>query len=100
MSYEKLVKDIFSNGQTPLSERRFVNRLVALLSSRLPPSPNRIWSPQKKAELICLRYGLVGAREHTLAELAKRFSVSTQRIRQIEVGTIRELRQLFSIASP
>jgi RNA polymerase primary sigma factor len=41
--------------------------------------------------VVKLRYGLGGERVHTLEELGRRFSVTRERIRQIEIRTIRTL---------
>jgi RNA polymerase primary sigma factor len=48
-------------------------------------------SPRKE-NVIRLRFGLGEARDYTLAELGEKFSVSRERIRQIEEETLRELR--------
>lgn len=48
--------------------------------------------PPRKEKVVRLRFGMGEAREHTLAELGEKFSVSRERIRQIEEETLRELR--------
>lgn len=40
--------------------------------------------PGREAQVIRLRYGLDGEREHTRGEVAERFSISRERVRQIE----------------
>lgn len=40
--------------------------------------------PGREAEVIRLRYGLDGEREHTRSEVAERFSLSRERVRQLE----------------
>lgn len=96
MGYEQLINDVFIRKRAPVSERRFVGKLVPLLSLNLARSTTRTWSPEKMVELISLRYGLAGMRNHTRSELARHFDVSIERVRQIEVITIRKLRELAS----
>ena len=48
--------------------------------------------PQRKEKVVRLRFGVGEVRDHTLAELGDKFSVSRERIRQIEAETLRELR--------
>lgn len=57
--------------------------LVEALESTLNPRERRI---------LELRYGLAG-RKHTLLEIGKKFNLTRQRIRQIEAGALRKLRQ-------
>ena len=47
--------------------------------------------PVREREVLVLRYGLDGGRVHTLEELGKRFNVTRERIRQIEIRAIRKL---------
>jgi RNA polymerase primary sigma factor len=47
--------------------------------------------PVREREVIMLRYGLDGGRVHTLEELGRRFNVTRERIRQIEIRAIRKL---------
>jgi len=42
--------------------------------------------------VIRLRFGVGEARDHTLAELGEKFSISRERIRQIEENALRKLR--------
>jgi RNA polymerase primary sigma factor len=44
--------------------------------------------PPRKENVIRLRFGLGEARDYTLAELGEKFSVSRERIRQIEEETL------------
>lgn len=48
--------------------------------------------PPRQEKVICLRFGVGEARDYTLAELGEKFSVSRERIRQIEEDTLRKLR--------
>ncbi|HBP20602.1 MAG TPA: hypothetical protein DEA08_22785, partial [Planctomycetes bacterium] len=47
--------------------------------------------PVREREVIVLRYGLDGGRVHTLEELGRRFNVTRERVRQIEIRAIRKL---------
>jgi RNA polymerase primary sigma factor len=46
----------------------------------------------RSAEVLRLRYGLVNGREHSLNELAERFGVTAERVRQIETAALSKLR--------
>ncbi len=48
-------------------------------------------SPREEA-VISMRFGIDDANEHTLEEVGKRFSVTRERIRQIEAKALRKLR--------
>jgi hypothetical protein len=48
--------------------------------------------PPRRREVLVMRYGLDGGKEHTLDELAKHFGVGSERIRQIELSGIRQLK--------
>jgi RNA polymerase primary sigma factor len=48
--------------------------------------------PIREREVVMLRYGLDGGRVHTLEELGRRFNVTRERVRQIEIRAIRKLR--------
>ncbi|MBI3723032.1 sigma-70 family RNA polymerase sigma factor [bacterium] len=45
----------------------------------------------REREVVKLRFGLGGERAHTLEELGKRFEVTRERIRQIEIRAIKKL---------
>jgi RNA polymerase primary sigma factor len=49
-------------------------------------------SPRER-EVLRLRFGLEGVREHSLSELAARLGVTSERVRQIEVGALGKLRK-------
>jgi RNA polymerase primary sigma factor len=40
-----------------------------------------------------MRFGLAGGKEHTLEEVGRHFSLTRERIRQIEANALRKLRQ-------
>jgi len=46
----------------------------------------------RSADVLRLRYGLVDGREHSLNELAERFGVTAERVRQIETAALSKLR--------
>lgn len=48
----------------------------------------------REASVLRLRYGLQGNEPHTLKEVGKLFSLSRERIRQVEKGALRKLRHL------
>jgi len=50
--------------------------------------------PQREREVIELRFGLSGARPMTLEEVGRAFSVTRERIRQIENHTLKKLESL------
>jgi len=46
----------------------------------------------REAKILTLRYGLNGSRKHTLKELGEIFDITRERIRQIQKGALRKLR--------
>ncbi len=51
--------------------------------------------PTEQQTVVMLRYGLAGHKEYALAELGRVFSVSSQRISQIEQKGIAEIKRRF-----
>jgi RNA polymerase primary sigma factor len=51
----------------------------------------RVLTPREQ-QVIRMRYGFDGAREHTLAQIGESFSLTRERIRQIECEALRKLR--------
>lgn len=47
---------------------------------------------EREAQILTLRYGLGGARQHTLKELGELFGITRERIRQIQKSALRKLR--------
>jgi RNA polymerase sigma factor (sigma-70 family) len=47
----------------------------------------------REAEVIRLRFGIGGTMEHTLEEVGERFSVTRERIRQIEATALERIRR-------
>ncbi len=54
-----------------------------------------VLKPREK-EILKLRYGLDGYEIHTLEEIGKSFSITRERVRQIEKKTLQKLRTRFS----
>ncbi len=52
----------------------------------------QVLSPRER-QVLRLRYGLAGGREHTLGEIADRLGVTSERIRQIEAAALSKMRQ-------
>jgi RNA polymerase sigma factor (sigma-70 family) len=50
----------------------------------------------RSAGIVRARYGLDDGREHSLTEVAQRFSLSRERIRQLEIQALHRLRELAS----
>ena len=49
--------------------------------------------PEREAQILILRFGLVDGRPRTLEEVGREFSLTRERIRQIEDDTLRRLRR-------
>lgn len=47
---------------------------------------------EREAQILTLRFGLGGAKQHTLKELGEKFGITRERIRQIQKGAIKKLR--------
>jgi RNA polymerase primary sigma factor len=47
---------------------------------------------EREAQILVLRYGLGGEKQHTLKELGEKFGITRERIRQIQKGAIKKLR--------
>ncbi|AUX21870.1 RNA polymerase sigma factor [Sorangium cellulosum] len=67
-----------------LVHRRMHTQVRALLDSLTP----------REREVLRLRFGLDGEQAHTLAEIGGKFSVSRERVRQIEENALSKLRLL------
>jgi len=52
----------------------------------------QVLSPRER-QVLRLRYGLSGGREHTLGEIADQLGVTSERVRQIESAALSKLRQ-------
>jgi RNA polymerase primary sigma factor len=52
---------------------------------------------EREREVVTLRYGLCGEREHTLSDIALLLSLSRQRVKQVEAHALRKLRRLSAL---
>jgi RNA polymerase primary sigma factor len=77
-----------------ISDTRTVSPLDAAMRARLVDDTAALLAalPPREAEILRLRFGLGDSFEHTLQEVGNRFSVSRERIRQIEAAALRRLR--------
>jgi RNA polymerase sigma factor (sigma-70 family) len=66
--------------------------LAALERSRIESLLNHL--DDRSAGIMRARYGLEDGREHSLTEVATRFSLSRERIRQLEIQALGRLREL------
>ena len=66
-----------------------------VLASLLPEAVHTMLANlgEREREVLCLRYGLDRGSPRTLEELAKRFNVTRERIRQIEAKALAKLRR-------
>jgi RNA polymerase primary sigma factor len=55
--------------------------------------------PQREREVVVLRYGLAGAEAQTLEEIGKRLGLTRERVRQIELESLRRLAGLREMES-
>jgi len=66
--------------------------LAALERQRIEGLLNHL--DERSARIMRARYGLEDGREHSLTEVASRFSLSRERIRQLEIQALGRLREL------
>jgi RNA polymerase primary sigma factor len=52
----------------------------------------QVLSPRER-QVLKMRYGLAGGREHTLGEIADQLGVTSERVRQIESAALSKMRQ-------
>lgn len=78
-------------GFSGLSEasRETVQKLLANVFSVLTP---------REQEILCRRYGIPDGRSQTLEEVSQAFSLTRERIRQIEIAALRKLRKSSACA--
>ncbi|MCA9393255.1 MAG: sigma-70 family RNA polymerase sigma factor [Candidatus Omnitrophica bacterium] len=50
---------------------------------------------ERERRILEMRYGLLDGEARTLAEIAKELGISRERVRQIEAGTIKKIRQII-----
>jgi RNA polymerase primary sigma factor len=94
--------------ETPLGNEDSGGTLGDLIADRTVRSPHelaahsmlkrhmddamQVLSPRER-QVLRLRYGLAGDREHTLGEIADQLGVTSERVRQIESAALSKLRQ-------
>jgi RNA polymerase primary sigma factor len=94
--------------ETPLGNEDSAGTLGDLIADRTVRTPHemaaqgmlrrhmddamQVLSPRER-QVLRLRYGLAGGREHTLGEIADQLGVTSERIRQIESAALSKLRQ-------
>jgi RNA polymerase primary sigma factor len=74
-----------SRDQSPVEEldrRKLAHQTTAVLEGLT----------SRERDIVSMRFGIDNEVEHTLDEIGRRFSVSHERIRQLEVSTLRKLR--------
>ena len=52
---------------------------------------------ERERQVLILRFGLKGGEPKTLEETAKHFDVTRERIRQIEFGAIKKIRDMLKL---
>jgi RNA polymerase primary sigma factor len=77
-----------------LSDARAASPLEATMQGRLAEQAAQLLAglTPREADVLRLRFGIGDAGEHTLEEVGNRYSVSRERIRQIEAAALRRLR--------
>ncbi|HEY3058209.1 MAG TPA: sigma-70 family RNA polymerase sigma factor, partial [Chloroflexota bacterium] len=94
--------------ETPLGNEDSAGTLGDLIADRTVRTPHemaaqgmlkrhmedamQILSPRER-QVLKLRYGLAGGREHTLGEIADQLGVTSERVRQIESAALSKMRQ-------
>jgi RNA polymerase primary sigma factor len=94
--------------ETPLGNEDSAGTLGDLIADRSVRTPHemaahamlrrhmddalQVLSPRER-QVLRLRYGLAGEREHTLGEIADQLGVTSERVRQIEAAALSKLRQ-------
>jgi RNA polymerase primary sigma factor len=78
-----------------LQDHAAVSPLDATISARLSEQTARMLDTlsSREREVVRLRFGIGEATEHTLEEVGNRFSLTRERIRQIEARALRRLRE-------
>lgn len=76
------------HAETPYEqlEEKSVNGMLRGLVKALPP---------REASILTFRFGLDGGNERTLEEVGQKFGVTRERVRQIQMLTLRKLRRLI-----
>jgi RNA polymerase primary sigma factor len=77
------IEDEKSPSPFEVMERKEVERMAEKFLSDLPP---------REAEILRLRFGIGGDKEHTLEEIGRKFGICRERVRQLEKKGISRLR--------
>ncbi len=80
---EDFVSDIDSPSPYCDTERNNVTEQILMVLNTLT---------QREAEVIRMRFGIGEDRDHTLEEVGRHFSITRERVRQIEVKALRKLK--------
>jgi RNA polymerase primary sigma factor len=77
-----------------LEDRNAIAPIDAIIQSNLRETTTRILASltPREERILRMRFGLGMNRDHTLEEIGQRFSVTRERIRQIEAKAIRKLK--------
>jgi RNA polymerase primary sigma factor len=79
-----LIEDTGASSQDQLDEMLRGERIATLLNQMNP----------REREILELRFGLKDGEIHTLNEAAKKFNITRERVRQIEMAALKKLRVL------
>ena len=79
----------FVAGEDPLPEEEVE---VSLRSQALAEALSML--PERERQVLALRYGLDGSEPETLEEVGRRLGLTRERVRQIELETLRRLSTL------
>jgi len=85
---ESQIKDLVENQQAE-SPDKDISRLIdkERVDNLLEKMSNR------EREILDMRFGIINGKTHTLAEIAKKFGISRERVRQIEEQALKKLRK-------
>ena len=78
----------FVAGDEPLPEETVEPTCAARRCATRSPLP------QREREVVVMRYGLTGAEPQTLEEIGRRLGLTRERVRQIELESLRRLASL------
>ena len=83
-----------------VEDERAVSPLDAAMSVRLAAHTESLLSTltERERKIVCMRFGVGEQKEHTLEEVGQMFSVTRERIRQIEAKAMARLRHPSRIA--
>jgi RNA polymerase primary sigma factor len=84
------IEDERSPSPLEVMERKEIRQMAKKILFDLPP---------RQAEILRLRFGIGGGKEHTLEEIGRKFGISRERVRQLEkkgINRLRHYRENFS----